>query len=269
MLYFSNSQSLIQIERCPDISVKYDTKEESAVIISSGFYARYIKRCMDFILSLWASVVLLPLLLVLTVTGAIALKGNPFFIQLRPGKIDPETGREKIFKLIKFRTMTYKSDKNGKMLSDKQRVTRYGTFLRSTSLDELPELINIIKGDMSLVGPRPQLVKDMVFMSPRQRMRHRVLPGLTGLAQVNGRNMIDWETKLEYDLSYIGCITFIGDLKIILRTFIKIFNREEVLAEGKETAEDFGDYLLDSGKISEAAYRELEARAAELSEEGI
>ena len=172
-------------------------------------YTKYIKRPLDFCLSFCAIVVLSPVLLLLTIIGAFVMKGNPFFAQSRPGK------DEKIFKLIKFRTMTCETDKNGEPLPDEIRLTKYGKFLRSTSLDELPELFNILKGDMAIVGPRPQLVKDMVFMTDIQRMRHAVRPGLSGLAQVNGRNAIKWESKLSFDLEYIENITFAVDIKII------------------------------------------------------
>lgn len=203
---------------------------------------------MDFFLSLCAVCVLSPILLILTVTGAVAMKGNPFFTQLRPGK------DERIFRLVKFRTMTCEKDKNGNLLPDDVRLTAYGRFLRSTSLDELPELFNILKGDMAVIGPRPQLVRDMVFMSPEQRQRHSVRPGLSGLAQINGRNAIRWEDKLAFDLEYIKKITFAGDIKIILQTFIKVFKREDISEEGMETAEDLGDYLLRAGKIEQAEY---------------
>lgn len=211
-------------------------------------YAKFIKRPMDFFLSLCAVCVLSPILLILTVTGAVAMKGNPFFTQLRPGK------DERIFRLVKFRTMTCEKDKNGNLLPDDVRLTAYGRFLRSTSLDELPELFNILKGDMAVIGPRPQLVRDMVFMSPEQRQRHSVRPGLSGLAQINGRNAIRWEDKLAFDLEYIKKITFAGDIKIILQTFIKVFKREDISEEGMETAEDLGDYLLRAGKIEQAEY---------------
>lgn len=211
-------------------------------------YAKFIKRPMDFFLSLCAVCVLSPILLILTVTGAVAMKGNPFFTQLRPGK------DERIFRLVKFRTMTCEKDKNGNLLPDDVRLTAYGRFLRSTSLDELPELFNILKGDMAVIGPRPQLVRDMVFMSPEQRQRHSVRPGLSGLAQINGRNAIRWEDKLAFDLEYIKKITFAGDIKIILQTFIKVFKREDISEEGMETAEDLGDYLLRAGVIDQDRY---------------
>jgi lipopolysaccharide/colanic/teichoic acid biosynthesis glycosyltransferase len=151
-------------------------------------YARCFKRLIDFTLSLLAFLVLSPILLILVIAGAIAMKGNPFFTQRRPGKIDKKTGKEKIFRLIKLRTMTNERDADGNLLPDEQRLNRYGKWLRNTSLDELFELLNIIKGDMAIVGPRPQLVRDMVFMTREQRVRHSVRPGLTGLAQCNGRN---------------------------------------------------------------------------------
>ena len=212
-------------------------------------YAKFLKRPIDFILSLLALIVLSPVLLLLAVLGAVKMKGNPFFTQERPGK------DEKIFKLIKFRTMTCETDRYGNPLPDDQRLTKYGKILRSTSLDELPELINILKGDMSIVGPRPQLVKDMVFMTPRQRLRHTVRPGLTGLAQVNGRNNITWEDKFLYDLLYIDRgITLYNDLVIILRTVWKVFKREDTVREGTVSDMDFGDYLLQKGAIDQSTY---------------
>lgn len=237
---------------------KTQIKPTEEVNVSNGIYAKYIKRAMDFFLSFCAIVVLSPLLIILTVIGAIAMKGNPFFTQLRPGK------NEKIFKLIKFRTMTCEKDKDGNLLPDDKRLTKYGKFLRSTSLDELPEFINILKGDMAVIGPRPQLVRDMVFMTERQRMRHKVRPGLSGLAQINGRNAINWENKLNYDIEYIQQITFLGDWKIIFLTILKTFKREDISADGMETAEDFGDYLLESGIVDKELYDEKQADALEL-----
>ena len=233
-------------------------KPTEEVNVSNGIYAKYIKRAMDFFLSFCAIVVLSPIMIVLTIAGAIAMKGNPFFTQLRPGK------NEKIFKLIKFRTMTCEKDKNGNLLPDDKRLTKYGKFLRSTSLDELPELINILKGDMSVIGPRPQLVRDMVFMTERQRMRHRVRPGLSGLAQISGRNAINWENKLEYDVEYIQKITFLGDWKIIFLTIKKVFERADISADGMETAEDLGDYLLEKGIVDKEIYAEKQADALKL-----
>ena len=220
-------------------------------------YARFWKRIIDAVAAFLLLVILFPLYLVLTVSGAVVMKGNPFFTQIRPGK------DEKLFKLVKFRSMTCETDQNGKLLPDEQRLTKYGKFLRGSSLDELPELWNILKGDMSFVGPRPQLVRDMVFMTPEQRKRHTVRQGLTGLAQINGRNQMTWEEKIAFDLVYIESITFLGDLKILWKTVGKVFAREGVSAEGMDTAEDYGDCLLRTGKVSQEEYtaRQKEARA--------
>lgn len=217
-------------------------------------YAKFFKRFLDFLLALIALIVLSPLLLILTVTGAIAMKGNPFFVQPRPGKINKKTGKEKIFKLIKFRTMTNEKDKNGKLLPDEKRLNAYGRALRKASLDELPEIILIVWGSLAIVGPRPLLVRDMVFMSLEQRKRHTVRPGLTGLAQINGRNNISWEKKLEYDLEYIADITFSGDFKIILKTVGQVFKRSDIAREGTVSDIDLGDWLLQNGKIDAAEY---------------
>ena len=196
-------------------------------------YERFIKRILDFTLSLIALTVLLPLMLVLMVLGAIKMKGNPFFTQLRPGKDG------KIFKLIKFRSMTCEKDKDGNLLPDEVRLTRYGEILRSTSLDELPELLNILKGDMSIVGPRPLLVQYLPLYNEEQRHRHDVRPGLTGWAQVNGRNSITWEDKFRYDVWYVRNISFILDVKILFLTVKKVFCREGISAENSATMEDF------------------------------
>lgn len=227
-------------------------------------YAKFFKRVIDFTLSLMALLVLSPVLLVLAIIGAIAMKGNPFFTQLRPGKIDKKTGEERIFKLVKFRTMSNAKDKEGNLLPDDVRLNKYGRFLRSTSLDELPELWNILKGDMSIVGPRPQLVRDMVFMNDEQRKRHTVRQGLTGLAQVSGRNNMSWEKKFEYDLQYIENITFWGDIKILFKTVFKVFARDGISAEGMATAEDLGDYLLGKGEVDYAEYTAKQEEAREL-----
>ena len=222
-------------------------------------YANCFKRVIDFTLSLVAVLVLSPVLLVLMVLGWIKMKGNPFFTQPRPGK------DEKIFKLIKFRSMTCETDENGDLLPDEVRLTKYGKLLRSTSLDELPELINILKGDMSIVGPRPQLVRDMVFMNETQRHRHSVRPGLTGLAQVSGRNNITWEQKFEYDLAYIdGGITLWKDIRIILMTVGKVFKREDTVREGTVSDMDFGDWLMEKGELTQEAYDAGQKEAKEL-----
>ena len=222
-------------------------------------YANFFKRLIDFTLALVALIVLSPVLLILMVLGAVKMKGNPFFTQLRPGK------NEKIFKLIKFRSMTCETDADGNLLPDDQRMTRYGEILRSTSLDELPELFNILKGDMALVGPRPQLVRDMVFMSEDQRRRHSIRPGLTGLAQVSGRNNITWEQKLQYDLTYLdGGITLFGDIKILFMTVFKVFKREDVVRDGTVSDMDFGDWLLQRGEVTKEEYDRLQVEAKEL-----
>lgn len=227
-------------------------------------YAKFFKRVIDFTLSLVALIVLSPVLLILIVAGAIAMGGNPFFVQPRPGK-KGKNGDEKIFKLIKFRTMDNRKDKDGNLLPDEVRLNTYGRILRSTSLDELPELINILVGDMSIVGPRPQLVRDMVFMSEEQRKRHDVRPGLTGYAQVNGRNNITWEQKFEYDLHYINSgITFVNDVKIILQTVGKVLKRSDTVREGTVSDMDFGDWLMLEGKVDREQYDQKQAEAREL-----
>ncbi len=223
-----------------------------------GVYARYIKRILDVLLSGCALIVLSPVLLIVAVLVRIRLGSPVIFCQPRPGK------DEKIFKMYKFRSMTDARDENGELLPDEIRLTKFGRTLRSTSLDELPELWNIFKGDMSIVGPRPQLVRDMVFMTPEQRLRHTVMPGLTGLAQVSGRNAISWEDKLATDLRYIRRITFLGDVKIVLLTVKKVFCRENISADGMDTAEDLGDYLLRTAQVSQEAYQKLQAESKEL-----
>ena len=196
-------------------------------------YAKYIKRALDAVLSFCALSVLSPVLLVLTVLGAIMMKGNPFFTQLRPGK------DEKIFRLIKFRTMTCEKDKAGNLLPDEQRLNKYGKLLRSTSLDELPELVNILIGNMSIVGPRPLLVQYLPRYNAEQKRRHTVRPGLTGHAQANGRNAISWEEKFRLDVEYVDNITFWLDVKIIFQTVGKIFIREGISSESSATMEEF------------------------------
>ena len=193
---------------------------------------------MDFCLSLLALIVLSPVLVILTIIGIFAMGGNPFFAQSRPGK-KGKNGEEKIFKLIKFRTMNNKKDADGNLLPDEDRLTGYGKFLRATSLDELMELVNILKGDMSIVGPRPLLVSYLPLYSEEQRHRHDVLPGLTGLAQVGGRNAISWDEKFVLDLEYIKDITFIGDVKIILKTVKKVIVKEGIQSETSATMEVF------------------------------
>ncbi len=221
-------------------------------------YKNGLKRVFDFCCAFLALVVLSPFLVLFMIIGAVAMGGNPFFTQPRPGK------DEKIFKLIKFRTMSNAKDKDGNLLPDDQRLNSYGKFLRSTSVDELPELINILKGDMAVIGPRPQLVRDMVFMNDEQRKRHTVRPGLSGLAQVNGRNVITWEDKLAWDLKYIEKITFIVDVKIIFETIGKVFKRADINREGTASDMDFGDYLLQKGAVSKEEYDKKQVEAKKL-----
>ena len=186
-------------------------------------YVHVWKRALGFCLSLLAVLVLSPILLLLTVSGACFMRGNPFFTQLRPGR------NEKLFRLVKFRTMTNARDKYGKPLSDDERLTRYGRLLRSTSLDELPELFNILKGDMALVGPRPLLPEYLPYYTEEEKHRHDVRPGLTGLAQVNGRNAIDsWESRFEYDLEYVRKCSLAMDLRILLKTVEKVLKRSDI-----------------------------------------
>ena len=244
----------------------YEIKNRGANFLHKpyGVYERYIKRPLDCFLSCGAMIVLSPVLLILTILGAIKMKGNPFFTQERPGRIDPKTGKETIFRLIKFRTMTNEKDANGKDLPDEKRLTRYGKALRASSCDELGELLNIIKGDMSVVGPRPQLIRDMVFMTEEQRKRHTVRQGLTGLAQCNGRNGLSWDNKLQFDVDYIeNGITFIGDMKIILKTIKKVFIKEGITQDNMATAADYGDYLLSEGRVSESEYVQKQREAKE------
>jgi len=203
---------------------------------------------MDFTLALAAIIVLSPVLLGIFILIRIKLGSPVLFKQVRPGL------NEKMFKMYKFRTMTDDKNENGELLPDAVRLTKFGKFLRSASLDELPELFNILMGDMSLVGPRPQLIRDMVFMTDEQRQRHKVMPGLTGLAQIKGRNSIMWEERLARDLEYIRCITFIGDLTIIFKTVVKVFIEDGISTEGMVTSEEYGDYLLRIGKIDQQTY---------------
>lgn len=196
-------------------------------------YAKYIKRILDFTISLLAIIVLSPVLLITALLVRIKLGSPIIFKQKRPGK------DEKIFTLYKFRTMTDKKDEKGNLLPDDQRLTKFGKLLRATSLDELPELINILKGDMAIVGPRPLLVEYLELYDEEQKHRHDVRPGLTGLAQVNGRNSISWEDKFKEDIKYIEKISLIGDIKIILKTVIKVFKREGISQQENDTMEKF------------------------------
>ena len=225
----------------------------------AGFYEKYIKRLLDIVLSGAALVILSPVLLITAVLVRIKLGSPVIFTQERPGK------DEKAFKLHKFRSMTDARDENGNLLPDEVRLTSFGKALRATSLDELPEAINILRGDMSVIGPRPQLVRDMVFMTPEQRLRHTVRPGLSGLAQTRGRNAISWDGKLATDLEYIQNVTFLGDVKIILDTVKQVFFHQKGLEDSDvdevEITDDFGDYLLKAGRVDKEEYERKQAEA--------
>ena len=201
-------------------------------------YAKCFKRLIDFILSLCATIILSPVLLILTVVGAVEMKGNPFFTQRRPGKIGKD-GKERIFKLIKFRSMTNEKDSNGKLLPDSVRLKKYGRFLRSTSLDEIPELINILIGDMSIVGPRPLMERYLSFYTEEERKRHTVRPGLTGYAQVHGRNTVSWGDRINQDLYYVEHLSLALDIKIIMQTIMLVIKRE---GTSNDNMENFDDY---------------------------
>ena len=223
-----------------------------------GFYEKYVKRPQDFCCALVALIVLSP---VLAVTAYLVKKklGSPvIFRQKRPGL------NGKIFEMWKFRTMTDARDEVGNLLPDEVRLTDFGKKLRSTSLDELPELVNILKGDMAVVGPRPQLVKDMVFFDKKIFMRQFVRPGLTGLAQVSGRNAISWNEKFNYDLKYISDITFFNDFKIIVNTIKKVVYKNDIVTEGFATSEDYGDWLLRLNKISLSDYNDKISKAKQM-----
>ena len=218
-------------------------------------YRKYIKRLLDIIMAAAGIIVLSPVMLVTAFLVRVKLGSPVIFKQKRPGK------NERIFEMYKFRSMTDERDQDGNLLPDEVRLTEFGKKLRATSLDELPELFNILKGDMSVVGPRPQLVRDMVFMTAKQRKRHEVLPGLTGLAQVNGRNKISWEEKLSWDLKYVNHISLRTDLSIVVKTIIKVLKRENISRVGMETAEDLGDYLVRTKKINKEVYEIYNERA--------
>lgn len=223
-----------------------------------SFYEKYLKRMLDFVVSFIALILVSPILLIVSVMVRIKLGSPVIFSQKRPGK------DEKIFTMYKFRSMTDQRDAEGNLLPDEIRLTNFGKKLRSTSLDELPELFNILKGDMSIIGPRPQLVRDMVFMSPEQRRRHSVLPGLSGLAQIRGRNAISWEDKLSSDLEYIEHISLVGDITIVLITIVKAFIKQEGITDkDMATAEDYGDYLLRTGQITKEQYNQKQKEATQ------
>lgn len=218
------------------------------ILLSILFYSPFFKRFYDIALSGVALIVLSFVILVLAILVKTKLGSPIIFKQYRPGK------KGKIFAMKKFRTMTTGKDENGNLLPDSQRMTKFGRFLRSTSLDELPEIWNIFIGQMSIIGPRPQLVKDIVFMSEEINKRHKVRGGLTGLAQVSGRNNLTWEQRLSYDLQYVDKITFWKDIKIFFKTIGKVFSKCDVATQGMETSEDYGDYLLRTEQITNDLY---------------
>ena len=229
-----------------------------------GFYEKYVKRGIDIVCATGAIVVFSPLYLGLSILVKTKLGSPVLFTQDRPGLIGPD-GKETVFKMYKFRSMTDERDENGNLLPDEVRLTKFGKWLRNTSLDELPEAFNILNGTMSVIGPRPQLVRDMTFMSKEQRRRHTAKPGLSGLAQVNGRNAISWEDKLDWDLKYINKVSLIEDIKIILSTVKKAFIKQEgITQDDMATAEDFGDYLLRTEKVSVDEYNNKQEEAKEI-----
>ena len=229
-----------------------------------GFYEKYIKRMMDVVCATGAIVCFSPIYLGVAVLVRLKLGSPVLFTQDRPGLID-KNGKETVFKMYKFRTMTDERDENGELLPDEIRLTKFGKWLRSTSLDELPEAFNILNGTMSVIGPRPQLVRDMVFMTPEQRRRHTAKPGLSGLAQVNGRNAISWEDKLNWDLKYIEKVSFARDVEIIMSTVKKAFIKQEGISQDDmATAEDLGDYLLRTEKITIEEYDEKMSEAKKI-----
>lgn len=229
-----------------------------------GFYEKYVKRAIDVTCATGAIVVFSPIYLGVAALVRTKLGSPVLFTQDRPGLVGPD-GKETVFKMYKFRSMTDERDENGDLLPDEVRLTKFGKWLRNTSLDELPEAFNILNGTMSVIGPRPQLVRDMVFMSKEQRMRHTAKPGLSGLAQVNGRNAISWEDKMNWDLKYIEKVTFKDDLKIILDTVKKAFIKQEgITQDDMATAEDLGDYLLRTEKVDSKDYEIKQEEAKDI-----
>ena len=206
-------------------------------------YKHFFKRVLDFILSLIGFIVLIPFFVIIWFILLFVNNGKPFFLQPRPGK------DEKVFQIIKFKTMTDKTDKDGKLLSDEFRVTKFGTFLRKSSLDEIPQLISIIKGDMSLVGPRPLRVRYLPFYTEAEKIRHTVRPGVTGLAQVSGRNHLDWDTRLQKDIEYVNHLSFALDLKILYKTVLKVIAREDVVLDSEIGMPSFDDYRRDKVQV--------------------
>ena len=233
-----------------------------------GIYEKYVKRGLDIACASMAIICFSPLYIGTALLVKMKLGSPVIFTQDRPGLVDKD-GKETVFKMYKFRTMTDERDENGELLPDDVRLTKFGAWLRKTSLDELPEAFNILNGTMSIIGPRPQLVRDMVFMSEEQRKRHTAKPGLSGLAQVNGRNSITWEDKLAWDQKYIKKVSLTEDIRIIIETVKKAFIKQEGISQDDmATAEDFGDYLLRTGKVSQEEYQEKQKKAKEILTKG-
>lgn len=240
---------------------------EPVEVRKMSFYEKYVKRSVDVICATGAIVVFSPLYLGVAILVKTKLGSPVLFTQDRPGLIGPD-GKETVFKMYKFRTMTDERDENGELLPDDVRLTKFGKWLRNTSLDELPEAFNILNGTMSIIGPRPQLVRDMVFMSDEQRMRHTAKPGLSGLAQINGRNSISWEEKINWDLKYIRKISFLEDMRIIFSTVKKAFIKQEgITQDDMATAEDFGDYLLRVNAVDQDSYNQRQLIAKRILNE--
>lgn len=231
-----------------------------------GIYEKYMKRLLDIVCSLLTIIVFWWVYVIIAILVRIKMGSPVIFKQARPGMVDPETGKERIFYMYKFRSMTDERDENGQLLPDEVRLGKFGKALRATSMDELPEVFNILKGDMSIIGPRPQLVRDMVFMSDEQRMRHTARPGLSGLAQVMGRNAISWEEKFEWDLKYVEKVSLINDVKIIWLTVKKVFGKEE-RSEELDVTDDYGDYLLKKEEILLREYNEKQVVAKKILEQ--
>ena len=220
-------------------------KSYEAALLNSDeeyiMYAKFFKRFLDIVISLIALIVLSPILIILIIVGAVAMRGNPFFVQMRPGKIDKKTGKEKIFPLIKFRTMSNKKGRDGKLLPDSERLNAYGKALRASSLDELPELINIALGHLSCIGPRPLLPEYLPWYTEEERHRHDVRPGLTGLAQVSGRNNVEWDRRFQLDVEYVRNISFVNDVKIVLLTIKKVLGKSDVAEDTSKSEGNFAE----------------------------
>lgn len=241
-------------------------QEKKTFIRKKGLYEVVVKRLLDILCALLVLFLFGWLYLILALLVRIKIGRPVFFLQPRSGMITPGTGKECIFDIIKYRTMSYEQDEEGRLLPDHKRLIRFGEMLRRTSLDEIPEVINILRGDMSFVGPRPFLVRDMVFMTEEQRRRHTARPGLTGLAQVMGRNSISWEEKMEWDLKYIEKVSFLSDFRILLKTVAILFKRGENFG-GTDLADDYGDALLKEGKVTREQYDLLQESARRMVED--